>query len=292
MKTNRKKMLLSSIAMLLVALVALGSATYAWFTLNKTVYADGMQVEVAAAKGLVITGTNAAVNAASGWDSKYTFTDTTAKLNPASISVDAQKHVSANTVYTSQISADGKWEANKNAEGASASFGSESTITPAASGEAFTKSNYAAAYEIGVKSKDANDTLNGVNFTLDLEVTDTKVQDYVRVAVVEQASTAVAYATDSALKVFGNETTPKAYPSQTEGTPATAVSQTLNPITWTSMKSTGNAVDSNFSLGKVGENTNVAKWYTILVWFEGEDGDCVTDNAVGSFKLKANFTMA
>lgn len=40
----RKKMLISSIAMLMVATVSLGSATYAWFTSSTEAYADGMYV--------------------------------------------------------------------------------------------------------------------------------------------------------------------------------------------------------------------------------------------------------
>jgi hypothetical protein len=292
MKTSRKKILLSSIAMVLVALVAFGSATYAWFTLNKTVYADSMKVEVAAAKGLVITGTNAAVATNSGWENKYSFTDQTAKLNPASISVASNK-VSANTVYATQISSDGKWEDHKSTQGQSAYFGSETTVTPETSGQAYKATNYAAAYEIGVKSKDGNDSLTGINFTLDIEASDVKVQDYIRVAVLEQTGTSTDYTSDSVLKLFGTEETgAKAYPSATGGTPATAVAQTLNPITFTNMKSTGNTVASNISLGKVGDTTNVAKWYTILVWYEGEDGDCVTDNASGDITIKANFSMA
>ena len=52
--TFRKKALLSSVAMLLVALVALGSATFAWFTQNPTVNADGLSLKATAAAGLQI----------------------------------------------------------------------------------------------------------------------------------------------------------------------------------------------------------------------------------------------
>ena len=51
--TFRKKALLSSVAMLLVALVALGSATFAWFTANPNVEATGLQMTTKAAAGLV-----------------------------------------------------------------------------------------------------------------------------------------------------------------------------------------------------------------------------------------------
>ena len=50
----RKRALLSSVAMLLVALVALGSATFAWFTSNPNAYAQGVKMKTTAATGLVI----------------------------------------------------------------------------------------------------------------------------------------------------------------------------------------------------------------------------------------------
>lgn len=50
----RKRALLSSVAMLLVALVALGSATFAWFTTNKSVTANGFTGKAASAIGLKI----------------------------------------------------------------------------------------------------------------------------------------------------------------------------------------------------------------------------------------------
>lgn len=50
----RKKMLLSSIAMLMVASVSLGSATYAWFMQNPNANASGLVMKASASKGLVI----------------------------------------------------------------------------------------------------------------------------------------------------------------------------------------------------------------------------------------------
>ena len=50
----RKRALLSSVAMLLVALVALGSATFAWFTANPNAEAHGISMKTTASAGLVI----------------------------------------------------------------------------------------------------------------------------------------------------------------------------------------------------------------------------------------------
>ncbi len=54
MKNTRKKLLVSSIAMLLVALFALSTATYAWFTTRTTLTADGINVKTAKAADLQI----------------------------------------------------------------------------------------------------------------------------------------------------------------------------------------------------------------------------------------------
>lgn len=52
--TSRKKMLLSSVAMLLVAMMALGTATFAWFTSNPNANASGLSLKTTASTGLVI----------------------------------------------------------------------------------------------------------------------------------------------------------------------------------------------------------------------------------------------
>ena len=53
MKTNsRKRLLVSSVAMLLVAMLALGTATYAWFTQNTQATADNLSVKTVKASEL------------------------------------------------------------------------------------------------------------------------------------------------------------------------------------------------------------------------------------------------
>ena len=62
-KSTRKRLLVSSVAMLLVAMLALGTATYAWFTSNPLASASGLNMKATASKGLVIqTATHGAVN--------------------------------------------------------------------------------------------------------------------------------------------------------------------------------------------------------------------------------------
>ena len=64
----RKRALLSSVAMLLVALVALGSATFAWFVANPTATASGLVMSTNASPGIVVASTSVLALAEQGDD--------------------------------------------------------------------------------------------------------------------------------------------------------------------------------------------------------------------------------
>ncbi len=63
--TNRK--LMASASMLLVSIMTLSSATYAWFTMNKDVSVTGMKLKATAEDGLVISDSTK-TNWATSWD--------------------------------------------------------------------------------------------------------------------------------------------------------------------------------------------------------------------------------
>ena len=58
---------MASASMLLVSIMTLSSATYAWFTMNKTVTVDGMKLKATAEDGLVISDSTK-TNWATSWD--------------------------------------------------------------------------------------------------------------------------------------------------------------------------------------------------------------------------------
>lgn len=106
--TFRKSSLISSVALLLVAIVALSGATFAWFSTNNTASAGKLEMTATSASGLyIVDDTNlASVDApATGWSSKITWTDSLAS-KPA-VSGDA----SSTTAFfkTSTDNADGSW---------------------------------------------------------------------------------------------------------------------------------------------------------------------------------------
>ena len=57
-KNSKKRVLLSSVAMLMVATVSLGTATYAWFTSSTTAKANGINVQTVKASELQISSVN------------------------------------------------------------------------------------------------------------------------------------------------------------------------------------------------------------------------------------------
>lgn len=67
-KTNKK--IISASAMLLISAAMLGTATYAWFTMNKEVEVTGMQVKAKAEQGLLIN--EVADYSDSNWDNEAT----------------------------------------------------------------------------------------------------------------------------------------------------------------------------------------------------------------------------
>ena len=72
-KNMRKKALVSSIAMLLVAVVALGGATYAWFSTNTAATATGVNIASSQSTSLLFAPTGTAYDAP-GWSSSVDLT--------------------------------------------------------------------------------------------------------------------------------------------------------------------------------------------------------------------------
>ena len=99
----RKRALLSSVAMLLVALVALGSATFAWFTDNPNAKATGLTLKATASKGLVIRTSTANANFHDFVHEDYLNCDTTQRrasttaIDLPAISLDTDTATSAGT---------------------------------------------------------------------------------------------------------------------------------------------------------------------------------------------------
>ncbi|MGN0455801.1 MAG: hypothetical protein ACI4F2_02990 [Acutalibacteraceae bacterium] len=277
-KSFRKKALLSSLSMLLVSTVAVGSATFAWFTSNKTVTADTMKVKAAAAAGLQITKDNGQKFA-----SKVSFSDNEYVLAPVSVGYTNADALSTNIgsgyapneaqVEGPVITTEG---ATKNVDKFSG-WSARTMPNPVATEgtEAVANNTYYAAYRVGIKTTATDgSTLTGAK--MNVKFTDTENKEYMRIAVIKQAANSTNYASDTLKAVYG----------ATEANPTAVTSLTGDVPTLTAQKAlTASEIDVD-----IDDVSNTPTYYTILVWFEGQDAQCVDDNQQATGSLEIKFT--
>lgn len=270
MKTNAKRrMLISSVAMLLVAMIALGTATFAWFTTDTTTQATGIAVQTSKKSLLLVSSRT------SDWTDNlnYNFgTDAAKKLLQPASSYDGVNWYKA--------------QADNGLSGA-ATEGEKITGvgTTAAEGNVFCDM-------LNVKNTGA-ETATNVKITATItETAVTSGKNYLRVALVPSNCTSdsarggatVASAADFRSNIYSaavDGATPVEYvgesTSDTSGTikeAASAVSTKGNSISVT--------IDSL--------TQNQAEYYMLIVWFEGQDEDC-QDAYAGNDMPNITFTI-
>lgn len=243
----RKRALLSSVAMLLVALVALGSATFAWFTQSTTATASGINVSTSKASELQISKTNL------NWGTTVNY-NTTSVFQPAS-------SINGANWFTAEAGARDNY-AKKD--------GTNFVALTAAN-----KSGYVFEETLNVRNNGEAD-VNNVTISFNLaETAVTTGKNYVRVALVpitvadpsEQTLTA---ATPTAANFQANV-------YDVDGAEYNAVSSTTAAATAITPKTT-----YSVSIGTLNAKNGAtidARYYKLYVWFEGQDQDCADVNA-------------
>lgn len=289
-KSFRKKALLSSLSMLMVATVAVGSATFAWFTSNKSVTASGMSVKAAAAKGLQITGRNAD----DAWGPSYTFT--TSQLTLAPVSIDYSTTAATKTKIDEHlgtpyapedVKVTGPWSsaAAANFTGfKAASYPANAIIDNETSKDAVASNTNFAAYQVSVRSTgDAIDNAKlKVTFADKQGTTAANASKYMRIAVIEQTAKGTgSYTTGKLIGVYGDEV----YNKDTNPTKPNAIASATPTIDDQVLLANNAVIDlSGTSIDKDGKN------YTVLVWFEGQDPQCVDTNQAAEGSISINFS--
>lgn len=241
--TSRKRLLVSSVAMLLVAMLALGTATYAWFTQNTTATADKLSVQTVQASELKLSDDT------NDWTDQLHYNTIDKYLKPAS-------------------SADGK---NWYTAFAAAKDGYAATATPTTAlsnldGYVF-KNQLNVANMGGAAVKDVT-----INFTLS-ETPAKPGKNYLRLALVEvdKKGTDATITGNFKAGVYGvGSDTAEAFTPDAEGT--AVVTETVTAKAGTDVKFPVGL------LGAAGSGTD-AKYYNLYVWFEGQDEDCLDYNA-------------
>lgn len=255
---SRKRLLISSIAMLLVAMIALGTATFAWFTSSTSATASGITVRTSKTSSLQIS------DATREYGNDFTYQNIKSVMLPSS-SIDGN-----NWFYAA---ADNK-----------ASFASTGTITavPRNSSTSIWDNTYVYAEQLNIKNVAASD---GVAVD-DIQITISNLtNDYIRIAVVPVGSKAagldVPNGTDFKGFVYDNGSdnssltdTKTYYPVSATG--AFQTTTTIKPTATTSgsYTITSAKVPALASLAPQAE-----LHFNIYVWFEGQDSQCYDGSA-------------
>ncbi|MBQ9680429.1 MAG: hypothetical protein IJV48_07100 [Ruminococcus sp.] len=238
----RKRALLSSVAMLLVALVALGSATFAWFTANPNAEAHGISMKTTAAAGLVIrTDTDTT------WSHSAALNKDGATFNATPVSQDQSAPANFWTVIASAADAYGAKSGESMTAGvAGTDFYTEKIYCRLSDGSNADQNSSKKVY------------VKGVTITAAANAT---MQNCMRVAIAGPNGLLGTYALSTA-GANGTLTTA----GQTAGSfsPALAATATnLNVDTGlTALSATG---------------SDLTKYITVYVYLDGQDSDCYSD---------------
>lgn len=142
------KKLIPALCMLLIAAAMLGTSTYAWFSMNKTVTATGMQVKATTAESLVISN-----QAPVGTAVTHAFTSAATELTPST-------HDSTYATFATGL----KYVENTEDVDASTGVAASYTFQPAANGGG---TNYYVDYVVYVASSGAAMTDKKLTFAFD-----------------------------------------------------------------------------------------------------------------------------
>lgn len=281
MKTHlltKKRALISSVAMLLVAIIALGTATFAWFTQSTTATARGINVRTIKASELQISdvkknwGTN--VNYQVGYDDKLN-KGTSRVLMPVS-SADGTSWFKANASDRKSYKSDG----------------------PASLVESREIPQYYFADQLNVRNN-GDAAVDNVQISFELHNDSTK-RGYYRIALVpvntnDEVTTLAPVSADDffANKKVGDDTintlTNIYGQTDTNGYQALTGTDVTKNLSARVMPNKATTVDVGRLEGKT-DGKPVAKYYNLYVWFEGQDEDC-TDEKAGAEIPDITFTV-
>ena len=275
-QTSRKKVLLSSVAMMMVATVSLGSATYAWFTNQTTATAKTMTVKANAAKGLKIKG-----DGDTTWQTDAKFknagtegTDAVA-LNPISVLYDTQ----IREMHTATASSSHVLTATSQINSLPAFDG-----TPIKDNANYAVYTFEAAYT-GEVAENESQYLYLKGLTIEDSADAAPAAAYARVAIIDNSDGSVKGVFD----LTGEGTDALNGENSTDASDAFVAGVTT--VTTTAQ----HAENINLKLSETAlKNTSAENGhhsFSALVWFEGQDPECIDDNAGNTAKIEMFFEM-
>lgn len=258
--TSRKRLLISSVAMLLVAMLALGTATFAWFTTSTNPYADNFSAKTTKQSTLLLSDSSR-----TGWTSHLDYNVGNKTMHPASGNGTSWVKGTASNSLTGVI--------DQNTLQAVAPSPAQGVIP----------SDYLFAQELNLKNNGTAD-IKDVSIDFYLNTSDNKdAAEYARVALVPIDGTKVTADDYVALGNNVYSTTTKTYNPiiKTDGTEGTQIS-------------TKTTFHVDVTTGDEVMKPDEVRYYKLYVWFEGQDENCVdalSGQKIPGLKFDVSSTM-
>ncbi len=246
---SRKRLLISSVAMLLVAMLALGTATFAWFSQNSKATASGIVAKTQRGSNIVVSENN------SDYDDAITFAHFASGFyNPVTPGSNMASPVWKTTTSDS-IDAGVK--------------GADKTYEDATPNSDYTATNLYVKY-------DTTDTTATQAVDIKMTVTDNSssaTQNFLRVALVPVDATTQALV--SAPVVWG--TAADDFAKAPDAMSLTTAATALQTITTTT--------DANPMIRNITLTGGTPIHFNVYVWYEGTDPHCIDSNANNNFTV-------
>lgn len=259
--TSRKRLLISSVAMLLVAMLALGTATFAWFTTSTNPYADNFSAKTTKQSTLLLSDSSR-----TGWTSHLDY-----NVGNKTIMYPASGNGTSWVKGTASNSLTGVIDQN-----------TLQAVAPSPA-QGVIPSDYLFAQELNLKNNGTAD-IKDVSIDFYLNTSDNKdAAEYARVALVPIDGTKVTADDYVALGNNVYSTTTKTYNPiiKTDGTEGTQIS-------------TKTTFHVDVTTGDEVMKPDEVRYYKLYVWFEGQDENCVdalSGQKIPGLKFDVSSTM-
>lgn len=274
--TFRKKALLSSVAMLLVALVALGSATFAWFAANPNAFAEGISAKTTASSGLVIrTETDTT------WGHEVALFKNQSEQQIVNLQPGSQNQTAASTLIGFEAKAAAPGEDGTGWQRKNDTFTTLTDDKDFYSEKVYFKLSTGSANELTAQVK-----VTGVELTT---VADAHLADAIRVSIADSAGKVLA--TFAKTDATANGVLSVVDSAVTEGTFTGGLLQTGVTL------AADDQIDCLTQAGLTTAEDLQNKYVTVYVYLDGQDSTCYSDNvsAVDATEIvesvKVNFTL-
>ncbi|WP_347994626.1 hypothetical protein [uncultured Eubacterium sp.] len=291
-KSNNKSKVVSALAMLLVSAVALSSASYAWFTMSKSVKVDGIQLQATAPDNVLIATNSDAFETITPYASTKTLEVAEGKKDVLKGGVNPETAIAASDLLLPCSSATGVNLYNTlDIKDSGEDKGADSKYTTSTNTAAATELYYVDVplYILTTGSKNVNVAIDTEKSSIET-VAGGEIYNAVRFAVLDDAMTTSKGVYTMNKEMFTGATpvesvvAEKANYAENDAAILLGNASNIAENNKIELKGTANMTGANVDTNKY-QYTKVV----VRVWIEGQNKNCVTANANQKFKFNLTF---